>query len=881
MKEELVDIVESITLCQERRRNTDITVIGRVHCMVNGEPDTFWFTPRYYNLFGKEQLRGMGHFVPRNSEDAIKMQMSTVGTSFTSPHLNYIKRLANYEYLLVNKADFQNHTISMLGDTIQYQYRDIHDFLDALRQNAADIADVKNQIAELDKLYKASDNKYERASITKSKNNLQETYRILTEQQEDLKNITIYIRRQGEMRYSLIVDPIQTRIKSENCFDGNSVIINGGPGTGKTTTMIHRLGYLTDTFAINEDEEKKTYKFKLNPQQRKNLLSSIENQRDWMFFSPSQLLKEYLAQAMVKEGLKNTSLKVWNWNDYCALVLQENYRLLGQSSSKAPFKVCYLTDTLFYQRSGIIKEFTEYYLAQLCAIRTLLPEIDENTPKYEWIAIAKQIQNRLEETDGYDIYRFILLFNSLEQTYGNSCKTILQDNKQMIYTLADEICILIDNDKQIKSELNILLDFESNEDDEDVDESADAADDTNNNLNKKIVNWLKQYCYNRGREDVQLSEEMVLMNELIEPLVKDKYEKEFRKINELAIFEQYAKYTTGVKSIMINGLPEKYKGFRRYLLRKQFDGCNLKVLKEMAHRSQGRELHQQEQSLLLGFINNLVKQVKSTKNEGIKHHFISAYDELSRPIIGVDEATDFCECDIYAMESLLSMEFNSFTLSGDLMQRMTDYGIKSWEELDDILPNKKVVEMKTSYRQSKKLLEVARRLHQDTQNSTPSYKAYMKSNKVPAPLVYVSKDEYSKIEWISKRISEVYRAYGEQLPSIAIFVNDRGYIPKFVETLKNTEFFVSKGIEVVDGSLATQPSEETHISVYPIDQVKGMEFDVVFFHNIDNSSTDYDMLKRYIYVGVSRAAFFLGITLIEKNDHLCKYFESGKDWFKI
>ena len=57
----------------------------------------------------------------------------------------------------------------------------------------------------------------------------------MTAQQEDLKNITIYIRKQGEMRYSLIVDTIQTKIKSQNLFDGTTVIINGGPGTGKTT----------------------------------------------------------------------------------------------------------------------------------------------------------------------------------------------------------------------------------------------------------------------------------------------------------------------------------------------------------------------------------------------------------------------------------------------------------------------------------------------------------------------------------------------------------------------------------------------------------------------------------------------------------------------
>ena len=188
--------------------------------------------------------------------------------------------------------------------------------------------------------------------------------------------------------------------------------------------------------------------------------------------------------------------------------------------------------------------------------------------------------------------------------------------------------------------------------------------------------------------------------------------------------------------------------------------------------------------------------------------------------------------------------------------------------------------MRTSYRQSKKLLEVARQLYKDTLGDTPNYKAFMKSNKVPDPLVFVNENEHSKIEWISKRISEVYRAYGEQLPSIAIFVNDKGYIPRFMENLQGTEFFVKNEIKVLDGTNENN-TPESHICVYPIDQVKGMEFDVVFFHNIDNSSTDTEILKRYIYVGVSRAAFFLGITLNEQDHEISRYFERNKDWFKI
>ena len=60
-----------------------------------------------------------------------------------------------------------------------------------------------------------------------------------------------------------------------------------------------------------------------------------------------------------------------------------------------------------------------------------------------------------------------------------------------------------------------------------------------------------------------------------------------------------------------------------------------------------------------------------------------------------------------------------------------------------------------------------------------------------------------------------------------------------------------------------------------------MEFDVVFFHNVDKTDAEMDNVKRYIYVGLSRAAFFLGVTMEEENVEISRYFVKNKDWFKI
>lgn len=885
MKEKLIDIVQTIDSYAKVRKKAGISSVARVHCLYNGEEKTFWFTNNYVNMYGLEELRGFGNFVPKNSNVAIKMQTVEVGSTFEYSCLNYIKRMTTNHVTLENRSDFQNQTIAIAGDSIIYQYRNINEFLKALKQNQDDINEVESEIFKLRKrieeLKGQKDTSIQRGQITRSINELLKEYRILTQQQEDLKNITIYIRKQGEMRYSLIVDTIQTRIKSQNLYDGITVIIDGGPGTGKSTTMIHRLAYLTDIFAINEDEEKRVFNYKLNTIQRNQLREAITANRDWMFFSPSQMLKKYLAEAMRKEGLANASQKVWNWKDYCRLILQENYRLLGTNTIKAPFRVCYLTETLFYQDSDIINEFTNFYLQQLREIKGQLPKLNAEGNVYVWTAIAKSIAKRFEDSENYDIGRFISLFISLESVYGDECKNLLRENNLALKELADEICILLDKNKDVKSDIESLLDLTGDENDDRQEEDVTVEYEQTDKLSIEIRKWLKSYCYSKVCEEKQLSDLQELISETLIPILGTEYESQIRKIGELIEFEQFAKYTRGVQTIMLNGLASKYKKFRTYLIKMRTNGCNLKLLRDIIQRKQGKELHHQEQSLLVGFINTLVKQIKATTNSKIKHDFIDAYEEVSRPIIGIDEATDFSAYDIYAMQSLLTRDFYSLTLCGDMMQRMTDYGIKSWNELNGVVPNPMVVKMKTSYRQSKKLLEVARQLYQDTLNETPNYKAFMKSNKVPAPLMFISENEFSKIEWISKRISEVYRAYGEQLPSIAIFVNDKGYIPRFAEKLQNEEFFVKNNIKVIDGTIENDNSIDNHINVYPIDVVKGMEFDVVFFHNLDNSSVDFENLKRYIYVGVSRAAFFLGITLSEQNHEIGKYFVKNKDWFNI
>ena len=138
--------------------------------------------------------------------------------------------------------------------------------------------------------------------------------------------------------------------------------------------------------------------------------------------------------------------------------------------------------------------------------------------------------------------------------------------------------------------------------------------------------------------------------------------------------------------------------------------------------------------------------------------------------------------------------------------------------------------------------------------------------------------ESKKIKWIEKRIEEVYKAYCGHLPATAIFLNSKEDVTPFVEEMRKSSTLQNAGIDIVDGSAGNVTGSKQEIRVYPINVVKGLEFDVVFFHNIDSAGFSDEIIKRYIYVGVSRAAFFLGATLSNDVPAISQYFSKQKNW---
>lgn len=67
------------------------------------------------------------------------------------------------------------------------------------------------------------------------------------------------------------------------------------------------------------------------------------------------------------------------------------------------------------------------------------------------------------------------------------------------------------------------------------------------------------------------------------------------------------------------------------------------------------------------------------------------------------------------------------------------------------------------------------------------------------------------------------------------------------------------------------------IRVFRLSEVKGMEFEAAFFYDIDDaiSSHDDQLMRRYLYVGISRATSHLAATMrTDSVNAIEKYFET-------
>lgn len=704
-----------------------------------------------------------------------------------------------------------------------------------------------------------------------------------------IKTVASFVRENVSLRMQHLLDSYQEEAKRSHLYDGVPVLISGGPGTGKTTTAIQRLKFLLSEIALNE------YEAPLTQQQIEWLTNPTNCDDNWIFFSPTDLLLTYLKENMVSEDLKVTNKNTITLSRFRQNMLRE-YRLWNPDTD-GPFKrlkdEILISQRLIIRSQKLIRDFEHFCVDSLAGILRTASVL--NTSNYSWHKYAVVIKTYCSKVDSIkDLDGLMRLFNSL---YDNErCKTKEYEEQlgAQLKEKANAALRAINADAECKELIAIMFDYWKQEspNDQEVEDNVMEDDDddvvVSNKLDidVKLYQQLKSLIRKVALKQIDTQQKFSKKQQELYKEVKQYIEMlDLQSIAELAWFvKNYAVLSKGIEVTIFNQIPRLYKLYRKEQTQKSDGNFNPKLLKEIVTKDNNKYLHPDEQDFLLGFINGMLLGIyKKSKNRfmTMKHKYANAYKEYCKPVIGIDEATDYTILDYYCIASFRHYEVSSITLCGDIMQGLNKNGIDSWEELEQsVFPNLKKYELSVSYRQLPTLLDVAKQMFVDDQGCEAQYYSYKKrSDQEPKPLAFVSDDEVLQADWIAHRIVDVYTNYGRQLPSVAIFLNDDEDAQAFVKRMNEQDCL--NGIEVEDctGGALRRPDA---VRVFRLSEVKGMEFEVVFFHDIDKVGVaSSQMIRRYLYVGISRATSHLAATFTKCKgvEGILKYFETGKeDW---
>ncbi|UUZ52273.1 ATP-binding domain-containing protein [Massilia sp. H-1] len=130
------------------------------------------------------------------------------------------------------------------------------------------------------------------------------------------------------------------------------------------------------------------------------------------------------------------------------------------------------------------------------------------------------------------------------------------------------------------------------------------------------------------------------------------------------------------------------------------------------------------------------------------------------------------------------------------------------------------------------------------------------------PVLLQGANEDESAKWIAERIVEVERAV-KQMPTIAVLVNAEEDVKPMAERL--TSYLESINLKAVACEEGKALGEGADVRVFDIQHIKGLEFEAVFFAGVDRlAEKKPELFDRYLYVGATRAATYLGLVCYQE-----------------
>jgi transcriptional regulator with XRE-family HTH domain len=629
--------------------------------------------------------------------------------------------------------------------------------------------------------------------------------------------------------------------------------IFGPPGTGKTTTLIKRLGLKLDPEYLSEEERE---------QVRATVAGSARHAQSWIMFTPTDLLRQYVKEAFARENVPASDSHIYTWADYRRELARHKFGILRTTAGTGSFV---LKDDLPSLQATTLERqrqwFGDFDGWQAEGFWSDLQSHAKNLASNVDSAIAK-IGARLDGIIGggaldANASAFISISENVDELRALISRLKSDTDAKIRAAIAREL----GRDRTLLDQLSrfvaTLGDAADDADDQDSDEEEEGnqtrigreaafeayarairararAAASGRNMNRqsrsgRIADWL-------GDRRIPTSELRALGSTLQVQSSLQRFANPLRRY--------------------FSGLPLRYRRFRRD---RQAEG--------RWYRKDGfgpADINPLEVDIVLLAILRGMRSLLGDRRiarDFAQEKFLTlkAIQDLYKTQVAVDEATDFSPVQLACMAALCDPATESFVACGDFNQRITEWGSRSSADLNWVFSDFDIRSINITYRHSRQLNELARSIVLLSTPDAPEAQLprYVDNEGVEPVLATNLSDLDTVAGWLASRIGEIER-FTRILPSIAVLVNEEDEVVPVAEALNR--MLASGNIRAVPCPRGNLAGHENDVRVFDIQHIKGLEFEAVFFVGVDRLAEQQpDLFDKYLYVGATRAAMYLGL----------------------
>jgi hypothetical protein len=682
----------------------------------------------------------------------------------------------------------------------------------------------------------------------------------LLEQDSESANILEGIRRSVITKMGLRDQPILDQYQDEifRLPLSSRLLILGPPGTGKTTTLIRRLGQKLDSAFLEEDERRIV---------ETTGSDTLPHNQSWLMFTPTDLLKQYVKEAFAREDVPAPEARIKTWSDYRH---ELGRRVLGVLRTASPGGTFVLKDSLESMNAEAHEHMTAWFgdfgswhkSAFVDEIHIAADELSQD-PDEKIAELGKRI---LSITQGGKTGSITTLFTAIN-TESSRVQSMITDLKAVTdKKIRESLSLQVNRNRGFLDELASFLDGLQETSVADSDEADDLdGDEEEETIQPKTPVAKALAAYNqavRSQARAQAKKRNLGKNsrtgKIIEWLGDRTLAESDRALvgASLLVQARARRFVNPVKKY-IDGIPKRYRVFRRL---RQGEG---KWYKKEAFAP--TDIHPLELDVVLlamlrsgGELLKVASIMRSLDTPAWSS--LKPIHDLYKNQILVDEATDFSPIQIACMAALAHPRLRSFFACGDFNQRLTTWGSRSIDDMKWVFPEIEIKAISVSYRQSPQLNELSNALIRAVGGSDigVTLPEQVNTEGVPPVLVEGMSDHAGMVEWLAARIQEI-DSFLPDLPTIAILVNSEVEVQPVADALNTALTDLSiRAVACPKGQVMGQGND---VRVFDVQHIKGLEFEAVFFVGIDRLADMHPgLFDKYLYVGSTRAATYLGMT---------------------